>query len=67
MGTGIYFSFTVLQGENVLAVGGESGSREIHADVSQNSACETIFLPDTNVFDIFLFNIHLIIPFINFS
>lgn len=59
--------FTILQGKNILAVGWESGRIKTHADITQNSAHEMIFIPNTNVFDILLFNIHLIIAFINFS
>lgn len=59
--------FTVPQGKNILAVGWESGRMKIHADISQNYAPEMIFISNTSVFDTLLFNIHLIIPFINFS
>ena len=59
--------FATLQGKNILAVDKNVAESRFRADISHNSVYEMIFILNTIVFDILLFNIHLIIPFINFS
>lgn len=66
VGTGIYFILQSYRGKICGCFGWESKRMKTHADISQNSAHEKKFFPNTNAFDIWLFNVHLIILFIKF-
>lgn len=61
-----YSLFCSPSGENIFAVGWECDRIKVRADISRNAVHETMFIPNTTVLDILLFNVHLIIPFINF-
>ena len=67
MGTGIYFILQPYKGKIFWQLDKNVAESRFRADISHNSVHEMIFILNTIVFDILLFNIHLITPFINFS